>query len=299
MNMDRQVPLRQAKALLRELGLKAKKRLGQHFLVDESALKKIVEAAELDPEDVVIEVGPGLGILTRELARRAALVIALEMDEEMVRALRRTMRDFSNIIVLKADVLQVDPTAVLREHAVGLATRGYKVVANLPYYITSPVLRHFLEASLSPRLMVVTVQREVGKRIIARPGEMSLLSVAVQVYGQPKIVTSVPPRSFYPAPKVSSVVLHIQPHSAGSAAGGQVQPTREFFTVVRAGFSAPRKQLRNALGHGLGLPPDRTVAILEKSGIAPERRAETLSLEEWEKLRETLSGERETIHAQS
>lgn len=296
MNGAGQVPPLRAKALLRELGLKAKKRLGQHFLVDESTLKKIVEAAELAPEDVVLEVGPGLGILTCELARRAALVIALEMDEEMVQALRHTVRDFLNIIVLKADALQVDPSAVLREHAAQLAPSGYKVVANLPYYITSPVLRHFLEASLPPRLLVVTVQREVGKRIVAQPGEMSLLSVAVQVYGQPKIIAEVPPRSFYPPPKVSSVVLRIQPHTTGRL---PAQPTREFFTVVRAGFSAPRKQLRNALAQGLGLPHDKTVGLLEKAGVAPERRAETLRLEEWEKLRETLAGEKNDILAQS
>ncbi len=268
--------------LLREYDLRARKGLGQHFLVDDRALQRIIAAAGLTPDGTVVEVGPGLGVLTSELARRAEKVIAVELDSRLAELLRESLTPFPNVTIITADILKVDPALLLRTGGGTEAPPPYKVVANLPYYITSAVLRHFLESSLPPRLMVVMVQREVAAQIVARPGDMSLLSVSIQVYGRPEIVARVPARSFYPPPEVDSALLRIAvyPHPAvdfGTDREG-------FFRLVRAGFSTRRKQLVNSLANGLGSPKAETLALLEKAGIAPQRRAETLALEEWDRL---------------
>lgn len=280
-------PLHRARDLLRRLGLHARKSLGQHFLVDAQVLGQIVAAAELDANDVVIEVGPGLGVLTWELASRAGRVVAVELDAELASALREIFRERPAVSIVNADILDLQPQELLRG-AVGnrdTALPPYKVVANLPYYVTSPVLRHFLEAEHSPSLMVVMVQEEVGQRIAASPGRMSLLSVAVQLYGHPQVVFRVPPQSFYPPPKVSSVVLRIHVYDRPAVA---VADTDHFFGVVRAGFSARRKQLRNALALGLDIAPAEVEERLREVGIEPRRRAQTLSLEEWGRLAEAF-----------
>ena len=157
---------------------------------------------------------------------------------------------------------------------------GYKVVANLPYYITSPVLRHFLEASAKPRLMIVMVQKEVAEAIVAKPGKMSLLSVSVQFYGEPRIISPVPAQCFYPAPKVDSAILRIDPYPQPAVAVDE----GSFFELVRAGFTAPRKQLVNSLAQGLGASKSEVLSLLETAGIVPQRRAETLTLGEWARL---------------
>lgn len=285
--MTEVLPLYRARELLRRLGLHARKALGQHFLVDSRVLGRIVAAAELAADDVVVEVGPGLGVLTQELAARAGRVVAVELDAELAAALQEIFGEKPTVSIVNADILQVPPQELLREAAGNgaAALPPYKVVANLPYYIASPVLRHFLEAEHKPRLMVVMVQKEVGQRIAALPGKMSLLSVAVQLYGHPQVVARVPPHSFYPPPKVSSVVLRIQVYERPAVAGADVE---HFFRVVRAGFSAPRKQLRNALAQGLGIAPIGAEDHLRVAGIEPQRRAQTLSLEEWGRLVDAL-----------
>ncbi len=261
--------------MLQQLGVKAKKRLGQHFLIDKTVLRRIVSAADLTPEDIVVEVGPGLGILTQELAKRVAKVVAVELDVQLVEGLRRTLTSFGNVFIVNADILAVTPSQLLEEHS---GQGSYKVVANLPYYITSPVLRHFLEASLKPKLMVVMVQKEVGEAITASSGKMSLLSLSVQFYAKPKIVAHVSARSFYPPPKVDSVILRLDLLPQPAVA---VEDISAFFEVIRRGFSSPRKQLRNSLALGLGLPVSRVASILNSVGIDPQRRPETLTLEEW------------------
>jgi len=276
-------PTTEVRRLLDRLGLRAKKSLGQHFLVDKRVLHRIVSAAELTSEDTVIEVGPGLGILTKELARRAGRVIAVEADPNLASALREVVAD---IDIISADILQTDPALLLASSGVEDASPSYKVVANIPYYITSPILRHFLEASLKPSLIVVMVQKEVGEAIVAQPGRMSLLAVSIQFYGQPLIVDHVPARSFYPPPKVDSVILQIKVHQQPPVS---VPQASKFFDVVRAGFSAPRKQLRNALAQGLGIPPKEAASLLERVMIDPQRRAETLHLEEWARICEEIS----------
>jgi 16S rRNA (adenine1518-N6/adenine1519-N6)-dimethyltransferase len=276
-------PTTEVRRLLDRLGLRAKKSLGQHFLVDKRVLHRIVSAAELTSEDTVIEVGPGLGILTKELARRAGRVIAVEADPNLASVVREVVAD---IDIISADILQTDPALLLASSGVEDASPSYKVVANIPYYITSPILRHFLEASLKPSLMVVMVQKEVGEAIVAQPGRMSLLAVSIQFYGQPAVVDHVPARSFYPPPKVDSVILQIKVHQQPPVS---VPQANRFFDVVRAGFSAPRKQLRNALAQGLGIPPKEAANLLERALIDPQRRAETLHLEEWARICEEIS----------
>ena len=277
--------LAQTRRLLRLFNIRVKKGLAQHFLIDETMLRKVVSAAELAPQEVVIEVGPGLGVLTKELAARAGRVIAVEVDAKLAAILSETMGKFPNVAILNADVLALKPAEILARGGAGLQEEGYKVVANLPYYITSPVLRHFLEASTKPRRMVVMVQKEVGQDIVAKPGHSSLLSLSVRFYGQPAIVAYVPARSFYPSPRVDSAILRIDVPPQPPV---DVADVGEFFGMVKAGFSAPRKQLRNALSQGLAVSPGSATQLLEEAGIGPKRRAQTLSLEEWAKLYEVF-----------
>lgn len=275
--------LTRTRSLLRRAGLRARKELGQHFLIDEKALESIVTAAQLTPADTVIEIGPGLGVLTAELAGRAGHVLAIELDDRLATLLGQTLSSFHNITVINEDVLEIDPAALLREHSRPEENGhlNYKVVANLPYYITSPVLRHFLEASVKPQLMVVMVQKEVAEQIAAQPGKMSLLSVSVQLYGEAEIVGYVPASSFYPVPEVASAVLKVTLYSSPAAG---VTDTEGFFSLVRAGFTAGRKQLANSLSRGLRVSKSETLRLLAESDIDPQRRAETLTLEEWARL---------------
>lgn len=276
----------QLKGLLRQYGLRAKKSLGQHFLVDNEVLHRIVSAAELAAEDTVIEVGPGLGVLTRELTKRTRRVIAVEADSKLASILSENTGSPSNLSVVNSDILKTDPASLLASGSTIPGQMSYKVVANIPYYITGPILRHFLEAALKPDLMVVMVQKEVGESIVAQPGDMSMLAVSVQFYGKPRIVDQVPARSFYPPPKVDSVILQIEVYKQPAV---PVPDTQRFFEVVRAGFSAPRKQLRNALALGLKVSPQEALDIIQKAEISPQRRAETLELQEWARICEVVT----------
>jgi len=268
--------------LLRQFGVKPRKSLGQHFLIDETVLECILSAAELNPGDIVVEVGPGLGILTEGLAKQGAQVIAVELDRKLVTLLKRRLAAFPDVRIINADILRVTPRQILEsKSAVSALFQGYKVIANLPYYITSPLLRHFFEALPQPSEMIVMVQKEVGEAMVAKPGNMSLLSVKTQFYSKPAIVSYVPPSSFYPPPKVDSVILRLDVYSQPPI---EIPNPASFFDVVMHGFSSPRKQLRNSLAHSLDMPPSQVTLLLEKTGIEGERRAETLSLEEWREL---------------
>ncbi len=278
---DKEPLLIRTRQLLRRSGLRARKELGQHFLIDEDVLGTILAAAELRHDDTVIEVGPGLGVLTGELAKRAGSVIAIELDEKLAGILKRTLAASRNVTVINEDVLKVD-LAVLPGKS-----SNYKVVANLPYYITSPVLRHFLEADIQPKVMVVMVQKEVAEEIAARPGRMSLLSIGVQLYGKPEIVEYVPAGCFYPAPEVDSAILKVMPCAQPPV---RKADRESFFGLVRAGFTATRKQITNSLAQGLSISKAETISLLEKAGIEPKRRAETLSLEEWVHLWQVYTG---------
>ncbi len=273
--------------ILRQFGFKPRKRLGQHFLVDEVILEAILSAAELSPGDIVVEIGPGLGILTEGLARQGATVIAVEVDAKLVALLKKRLVGFPDVRIVRADILKVTPRQLLRENLPNSdPIRGYKVIANLPYYITSPVLSHFLEAQPRPLEMVVMVQKEVGETIAAAPGKMRLLSVRTQFYSKPNIVSYVPAASFYPPPKVDSVILRLDVCSQPPI---DVSDATSFFDIVMHGFDSPRKQLRNSLAHSLEMPPGQVASLLEKAGIETKRRAETLSLEEWRELWEVFA----------
>jgi 16S rRNA (adenine1518-N6/adenine1519-N6)-dimethyltransferase len=285
--------LAQTKRRLRQFDLKVRKGLGQHFLIDGDVLELITSAAELASTDVIMEVGPGLGILTKELARQAGWVVAVELDSKLAVTLERTLASFGNVSIINKDVLQVDPDDLLQEQKTRFppvinSPFSYKVVANLPYYITSPVLRHFLEALVKPQIMVVMVQKEVAEAIVAEPGRMSVLSISVQFYGEPRIISYVPARCFYPAPEVDSAILRIDLYSQPAVA---VTDERGFINLVQAGFSASRKQIVNSLAQGLGLLKAEVLPLLEKADIAPRRRAETLALEEWARLWQVFTRE--------
>jgi 16S rRNA (adenine1518-N6/adenine1519-N6)-dimethyltransferase len=260
-------------ALLRAYGLHPKKRLGQSFLIDPIALGRIVAAADLSPSDVVMEVGAGLGSLTRRLGESAGRILAIELDGDLVRILREQLADLPNVEVIHGDILKYpDP---------GFAHHEYKVVANLPYYVTSAVLRHFLEREPRPRLMVVTVQREVAERIVAKPGEMSLLAISVQFYGQARIVARIPAGAFYPPPKVDSAVVRVDVADQPTVALCEGVTEAAFFRVVRAAFRQRRKMLRNSLSANLGVAPASVEDAVWQAGVDPRRRPETLSLQEW------------------
>ena len=281
--------------LLERWDLRPSKGLGQNFLVNEAAIAKIVAAAELTPDDVVLEVGAGLGALTERLAREAGHVVAVELDQRLMPVLRDVLAGCDNVTLVQGDILALDPAALVstaRTQPFGYAqdkppvsNSQYKVVANLPYYITSAVLRHLLEARPKPGRMVVTVQREVAQRIVAQPGQMSLLAVSVQFYGRPRLLFRIKPGSFYPSPGVESAVVRIDLY-----ARPPVQDTDAFFRVVRAGFAQRRKQLRNGLAAGLRRPPDEVAAKLREVGVDPRRRAQTLSLEEWGAVARVMAG---------
>ena len=283
-------PQAEARTQLRRLGLRAVKGLGQHFLVDSGVLSTIVDASELKAGDTIVEVGPGLGVLTAELIRTARKVVAVEIDANLAAALERRFSDTPQLTVLNADILDLEPAELLgSEGPTTGAMHAYKVAANLPYSVGSPILRHFLESECKPTIMVVMLQKEVAQRMVAGPGHMSLLGVGVQLYGRPRIIDYVPARCFYPEPKVDSAIVRIDVYPRPALGVGDIAG---FFEVVKAGFSAPRKQLRNSLTLGLDLTPPEAECLLHDAGIAAKRRPQTLSLEEWAQLHEAFANRR-------
>jgi 16S rRNA (adenine1518-N6/adenine1519-N6)-dimethyltransferase len=260
--------------LLSRHHMRPNKSFGQNFLVSRAVLQQMVETADLEASDQVLEVGAGTGVLTRELARKARRVVAVEMEENMLALLAKTTSDFSNIELVARNLLYLNP-----EEVFGRAR--YKLVANLPYYITAPTFRHFLESANPPGLLVVMVQYEVAQRIVAEPGDLSLLGVSVQFYGQPRIVARVPARAFYPAPKVDSAILRVEVHPQTPLTPRERD---SFFRVVQAGFSERRKQLHNSLAHGLHRKDEEIRGWLAAAQIEASRRAETLSIDEWLRL---------------
>ena len=262
-------------ALLRDLGLSPRKALGQHFLVSRGVLARILDAADIAPGDRVVEVGPGLGVLTRGLVDRGARVTAVELDDEMAAALARSFAEHDRVRIVHADARTVDLESLAAHD------EPYLVVANLPYYAATPIVRRFLEAEHPPRRLVVTVQREVARGMVAKPGGLGLLGLGVQFYGAPRIVAAVRPGAFYPPPKVTSAVVRIDVRAEPLLPPSQREG---FFALARAAFSAPRKQLRGGLSHALGRPPDAVADLLRAGGVDPVRRPATLALDEWTAL---------------
>ncbi|MCI0399679.1 MAG: 16S rRNA (adenine(1518)-N(6)/adenine(1519)-N(6))-dimethyltransferase RsmA [Chloroflexi bacterium] len=262
-------PAMHPKHLLERHGLVAKKSLGQNFLYDEAVLARIAAAADLAAGDEALEIGPGLGALTRHLAQTAGRVIAVELDDRLLPILEEQLAGYPNVTLVHGDILEIDPAAYF--------TGPYKVVANVPYYITGAILRHLLAGRHKPTLMVLTVQQEVAERLSAGPGDMSLLAASVQFYGQVSVVDGIKAGAFWPRPEVDSAVVRID--LAGRPAV-DVADEEGFFRVVKAGFSQKRKQLQKNL-LSLGYTREEVQQALDKAGVAGQRRAETFSLEEW------------------
>ena len=263
--------IRELRNLLYAHNMRPNKGFGQNFLVDRSVLQQLVAAADIAVGDEILEVGAGTGVLTRELAKQAKRVVAVELERDMLALLAKTTSHSPNVELIARNLLFLNPVTVFGQ-------APYKLVANLPYYITAPTFRHFLESANPPRVLVVMVQQEVAERIVAQPGELSVLAISVQFYGQPRIVTRVPASSFYPAPKVDSAILRVDVHADAPLS---VSERESFFRLVQAGFSEKRKQLHNSLTHGLHYKNEIVRAWLAEAGIDASRRAETLSIAEW------------------
>ena len=271
-------------SLRHRYNLRPKKWLGQNFLLDETALLKIVAAGAITRDDLVLEVGPGLGSLTRHLASAAGFVVSVEIDNNLIPILHEILRAYNNVKIIQGDILKLNIENVLSSALPGKGYSQYIVIANIPYNITSALIRHLLEADIQPNRVVLTVQEEVAMRICAFPPHLSLLALSVQVYGEPTIQSKIPAGAFYPTPKVNSAVLSIKIYPQPLI---PVSHRDIFFRFIKAGFSQKRKTLRNSLSAGLGQPKSQIEELLTKQGIDPGRRAQTLDIEEWKSL--TLS----------
>ena len=268
------IPPLDAAAVLKRYGLHAEKSLGQNFLQDAEALEQIVVAAEIEFTDTVLEIGPGLGSLTRYLANAAKEVVAVELDAKLLPPLKAILAPHDNVRLIQGDILKLAPDDLIKE-------QDYIVAANIPYYITSAVVRHLLECTVKPRRIVLTIQKEVAERICAKPGDLSLLALSVQIYGEPRIVVHIPKTAFFPIPKVDSAVLCINVYDKHLI---DHELLERFFNLTRAGFSQKRKTLRNSLSAGLHISPAQAVELITRAGIDPQRRAETLSIDEWRRM---------------
>ena len=264
------------KNLLKKEKIWPKRRLGQNFLISKRILKEIIKSSQLKPNDTVLEIGPGLGILTAQLAKRAKKVICVEKDSRLAKLLKEEMKNFKNVEVFQGDILKI------KNKNLKLKIKNYKLVANLPYYITSPLIRMFLETKNPPKLMVLMVQKEVAQRICASPPKMSKLAVFCQFYGKPKIIKFVSKKAFWPQPKVDSAILKIIPQQLSFSISSQFRA--KFAKIVKAGFSQPRKQLINNLSNSLNLSRKKVKKWLKGNNIEPTQRAQELSVEDWRKL---------------
>jgi len=278
---------------LKQNGLWAQKGLSQNFLINKNALNKIVEAAEIKPDDLIIEIGPGTGILTMELIKRAGEVIAIEQDEKLAGLLpemtksklqiSNKIQNDKNLKIINSDILKVNLNELIGE-------RKYKVVANIPYHITSKILELFLSRENRPELLVLLVQKEVAERICATEGEMSVLSISVQLYGKPEIIDIVPKESFYPSPKVDSAILKIgiMNYESGIMESNKGDKSaideKAFFRLVHIGFAARRKTLVNNLSAGYHISKETASDIIKSAGLKENVRAQELGISKWREL---------------
>lgn len=260
--------------LLKKYQITPHKSLGQNFLADHNALLKIVQDSGVRPEDRVLEIGAGLGSLTRLLAVQSGTVVAVELDADLFPALRSVVQSFDNVRLIQGDILRIPPGQIFSED-------GYKVVANIPYYITSAVIRHLLEAAVRPDRLVLTMQREVAERILNADQKMSLLSLSVQIYGQAHLASQIPAECFYPRPKVDSSVLVIDVDAIPKLGRPE---TNRLFQLAHLAFNQKRKMLRSSLRPALGQDLDTVSDVLAQAGIDPRQRPETLALEDWIRL---------------
>ncbi|MGB1287625.1 MAG: 16S rRNA (adenine(1518)-N(6)/adenine(1519)-N(6))-dimethyltransferase RsmA [Aggregatilineales bacterium] len=261
--------------------IQPRKTLGQNFMHDPNTLEKLVSTAEIMPEDVVVEIGPGTGALTAKLAEVARHVMAIELDDRLMPLLEDRFSGTPNVYFVWKDVLQTDILSLV-------GTKPYRVVANVPYYITGRILWHVLNVHHRPRNVVITMQYEVAERLTAEPGNMSIPAVMVQYYGKPRIVTRLKPAVFWPRPEINSAILQIDTYDTLPVT---VSDEALFFRIVKAGFSQKRKQLRNSLSGGLQIKGKVAKQYLDKADIDSKRRAETLHIEEWARLTEVVAAQ--------
>lgn len=261
-------------SMLKDYGLKPQKGLGQNFLVDDLYLERIVQAGGVQKTDTVLEIGAGLGSLTRYLAASAGVVVAVEIDKYLFPALKKVTKPFDNVRLVQGDFMEMEISDLV-------SADGYKVVANIPYYLTSNLIRRLMESQVKPELTVLTVQKEVAQRICAGPGKLSLLALGVQVYGEPRIAFTIPKGAFFPVPQVDSATLVVEHFPQP-----RILPERldNFFLLAKAGFTQKRKMLHNALSGAPDINHEQAMDMLSQAGIEPERRAQTLNLQEWEAL---------------
>ena len=262
----------EVKFLLKKYQLQPSKSLGQNFLIDKGAVKKVIRAADLKTEDTVTEIGPGLGILTQELAKKAKRVIAIEQDKRLVKFLKDALQSLANIEIIYGDILKIGGRNLLKN--------SYKIVGNLPFYLAAPVIRESLESTKDRSLeMTLVVQKEVGQRICAKVPDMNLLAVSVQFYAQSKVISYISKKSFWPQPKVDAAIIKLTAEKKEWKINKDL-----FFRIVKAGFSQPRKQLINNLSKKLGIDKIKIESWLWKNNIQPSQRAETLDVKSWVKL---------------
>jgi 16S rRNA (adenine1518-N6/adenine1519-N6)-dimethyltransferase len=263
--------IRKIKQILSMYGVRPDSDLGQNFLLEPKYLDMIIEAAEPLKGYVALEIGPGMGVLTHELSKKSREVIAIEVDPKMVEIVKTVCLKCTNLTVKNLDIRNYDPSGI----------GNYKLVANIPYYLTSHIVRKFLEEKNKPKDIVLMVQKEVAYRICATPNKMNLLAVSVQYYGNPKLIGIVPREAFYPTPQVDSAIIKITPYTTPLFSDVD---TEKFFKLVKAGFGEKRKQLINSISGGFGEDKNKIAAILKAAGVHPERRAETVNLAEWRSI---------------
>jgi 16S rRNA (adenine1518-N6/adenine1519-N6)-dimethyltransferase len=270
------IPALDIQNILKRYGLRADKKLGQNFLQDDFALMKICESAEILDTDSVLEIGPGLGSLTRYLAASTSDLTVVELDPDLLPPLKWILKPYAHVKIVHGDILKLNISEIIKKP-------NYIVAANIPYNITSAIIRHLLESEIKPKRIVLTIQKEVAQRICEKPGDLSLLALSVQVYGKPSLQAIIPAESFHPVPKVDSAILRIDIYDEPLI---EKKLLNTFFKLIKAGFSQKRKTLRNSLSAGLGIPSQETEAWLVSANIESRRRAETLSIDEWKRLSE-------------
>ena len=280
------------KRIFKKEDLKILKSLGQNFLIDEKVLQKIVEVSDLKKEDVVFEIGPGFGTLTEELSEKCGKVIAIEKDKKLAELLKSRIK---NIEIINDDILKIKLKEFIKKYSFN---EKYKLVSNIPYYITSPIIKMFLESDIQPESITLLMQKEVAERICAKPGKLSVLALSVQVYGKPEIAGYVDKSSFYPEPKVDSAILKIKNIHRNVILNENMinyVSTKDLFKIIKIGFSSKRKKLVNNLSAGLHIEKIQSETILLKTGIDLNARAQELSLEEWRKLAILLKDQKELV----
>ena len=269
-----------ARAILKSYGISPKKKLGQNFIVSQSAVDQVMTAASFGEKDQILEIGAGLGALTLALAKHQHKVVTIEYDQRLIPILKDVLGSYENVNVIHGDILQLKLEDII-------TPPEYLVVANIPYQITSAVIRRVVEAPYPARRVVLTIQKEVAERIVAQPGNLSLLALSVHIFGQPRIFSHIASKAFYPQPKVESSVLRIDMYPQPLIPVSEID---HFFRIAKAGFGQKRKKLRNALSAGLRITPTEVEDIMLRAKIPPSLRAQELSIDQWQQLSKSFIG---------